>query len=126
MTKWQKVLEDKGWNSLYLSNHDQARPVSRFGNDKEYRVVSAKMLGTWLHMMQGTPYIYQGYTRTLENEMLLIVTNFSSEQPIFNLPETISYKSHDLLISNYAVESNENIKSFQMKPYEARVYLLRS
>jgi oligo-1,6-glucosidase len=66
------------------------------------------------------------YTRTLENEMLLIVTNFSSEQPIFNLPETISYKSHDLLISNYAVESNENIKSFQMKPYEARVYLLRS
>jgi oligo-1,6-glucosidase len=54
------------------------------------------------------------------------VTNFSSEQPIFNLPETISYKSHDLLISNYAVESNENIKSFQMKPYEARVYLLRS
>jgi oligo-1,6-glucosidase len=253
MTKWQKVLEDKGWNSLYLSNHDQARPVSRFGDDKEYRVESAKMLGTWLHMMQGTPYIYQGeeigmtnlrfptihdhrcietlnmykdatenqgknpedvmnaiyaksrdnartpmqwddsnqagfttgkpwlmvnpnyteinaekaisdpnsiyhyykkliqlrktypivvygkydlmypdhekiaaYTRTLENEMLLIVTNFSSEQPIFNLPETISYKSHDLLISNYAVESNENIKSFQMKPYEARVYLLRS
>ncbi|WP_163538744.1 alpha-glucosidase [Gracilibacillus sp. YIM 98692] len=60
MTKWQKGLEDDGWNSLYLNNHDQPRVVSRFGNDTEYRVESAKMLGTFLHMMQGTPYIYQG------------------------------------------------------------------
>jgi oligo-1,6-glucosidase len=66
------------------------------------------------------------YTRTLKNEMLLVVTNFSSEQPVFILPETITYKSHDLLIGNYVIESNENIKSFQLKPYEARVYLLRS
>ncbi|MFC0470644.1 alpha-glucosidase [Halalkalibacter kiskunsagensis] len=60
MTKWQKDLEGKGWNSLYLNNHDQPRMVSRLGNDKEYRVESAKMLATFLHMMQGTPYIYQG------------------------------------------------------------------
>jgi len=60
MTKWQLELQGKGWNSLYLENHDQPRSVSRFGNDKEYRVESAKMLATWLHMMQGTPYIYQG------------------------------------------------------------------
>ncbi|MGD7023639.1 glycoside hydrolase family 13 protein [Rossellomorea vietnamensis] len=60
MTKWQKELEGKGWNSLYLNNHDQPRMVSRFGNDKEFRTESAKMLGTFLHMMQGTPYIYQG------------------------------------------------------------------
>jgi oligo-1,6-glucosidase len=60
MSKWQEELNGKGWNSLYLNNHDQPRPVSRFGNDKEYRVESAKMLGTMLHMMQGTPYIYQG------------------------------------------------------------------
>ncbi|WLR57027.1 alpha-glucosidase [Mesobacillus subterraneus] len=59
-TKWQKGLEDIGWNSLYLNNHDQPRMVSRFGNDKEYRVESAKMLGTFLHMLKGTPYIYQG------------------------------------------------------------------
>ena len=50
-----------GWNSLYWSNHDQARAVTRFGDESpEYRVVSAKMLGTALHMLQGTPYIYEG------------------------------------------------------------------
>lgn len=60
LSKWQKGLHGVGWNSLYWNNHDQPRIVSRFGNDKEHRVVSAKMLGTCLHMMQGTPYIYQG------------------------------------------------------------------
>jgi oligo-1,6-glucosidase len=59
-TKWQRGLEDIGWNSLYLNNHDQPRMVSRFGDDQEYRVESAKMLGTFLHMLKGTPYIYQG------------------------------------------------------------------
>ncbi len=61
MSKWQTELEGKAWNSLFLGNHDQARSVSRFGNDApEYRAVSAKMLVTCLHMMQGTPYVYQG------------------------------------------------------------------
>lgn len=59
-TKWQTGLEDIGWNSLYLNNHDQPRMVSRFGNDQHYRVESAKMLATFLHMLKGTPYIYQG------------------------------------------------------------------
>lgn len=59
-TKWQKGLEENGWNSLYLNNHDQPRMVSRFGDDGEYWLESAKMLGTFLHMLQGTPYIYQG------------------------------------------------------------------
>ena len=61
LSKWQTGLEKKGWNSLYLSNHDQPRAVSRFGNDSpQYRTLSAKMLATCLHMMKGTPYIYQG------------------------------------------------------------------
>lgn len=62
MTLWQeKMYGCNGWNSLYWSNHDQARTVTRFGNEsEEYRVISAKMLGTVLHMMQGTPYIYEG------------------------------------------------------------------
>ncbi len=62
MTKWQeKMQECGGWNSLYWSNHDQARAVTRFGNETpKYRVLSAKMLGTVLHMMQGTPYIFEG------------------------------------------------------------------
>ena len=61
MARWQTALHGQGWNSLYLSNHDQPRPVSRFGDDSpEHRVASAKLLATWLHMHQGTPYIYQG------------------------------------------------------------------
>ena len=58
--KWQKALEGKGWNSLFWNSHDLPRIVSRWGNDKEYRVESAKMLATILHGMKGTPYIYQG------------------------------------------------------------------
>lgn len=60
ITKWQLGLHGIGWNSLYLNNHDQPRIVSRFGDDGKYRVESAKMLATFLHMLQGTPYIYQG------------------------------------------------------------------
>ena len=60
MSRWQKDLEGKGWNSLYLSNHDQPRALSRFGDDGQYRVESGKMLATFLHMLQGTPYVYQG------------------------------------------------------------------
>ena len=58
--KWQTELYNKGWNSLFLNNHDLPRAVSRFGDDGKYRVESAKMLATCLHGMQGTPYIYQG------------------------------------------------------------------
>ncbi|GLC80187.1 glycoside hydrolase family 13 protein [Lacrimispora brassicae] len=61
MTKWQNGLEGIAWNSLFWENHDQPRVVSRFGSDsEEYRERSAKMLATCLHMMQGTPYVYQG------------------------------------------------------------------
>lgn len=60
LAKWQTGLHGRGWNSLYWNNHDQPRIVSRFGDDGKYRVESAKMLATVLHMMQGTPYIYQG------------------------------------------------------------------
>ena len=61
MSRWQTELYNKAWNSLFWDNHDQPRAVSRFGNDSPaYREASAKMLATCLHMMQGTPYIYQG------------------------------------------------------------------
>ncbi|GLB60459.1 glycoside hydrolase family 13 protein [Cytobacillus sp. NCCP-133] len=60
LSKWQIELDEVGWNSLYFNNHDQPRSVSRFANDGEYREKSAKMLATLLHMMKGTPYIYQG------------------------------------------------------------------
>ena len=74
LSKWQNELFGKAWNSLFWDNHDQPRAVSRFGDDgPEYRVVSAKMLATCLHMMHGTPYIYQGEE--------LGMTNYPFESP---------------------------------------------
>jgi glucan 1,6-alpha-glucosidase len=58
--KWQVELADEGWNSLFWNNHDLPRIISRWGNDREYRVQSGKLLAILLHMMKGTPYIYQG------------------------------------------------------------------
>jgi oligo-1,6-glucosidase len=60
LNQWQVGLADVGWNSLYWNNHDQPRIVSRLGDDGPHRVTSAKSLGTVLHLMRGTPYIYQG------------------------------------------------------------------
>ena len=61
LSRWQRELDGVAWNSLYWDNHDQPRVVSRYGSDSpQYRELSAKMLATCLHMMQGTPYVYQG------------------------------------------------------------------
>lgn len=57
---WYEGLWGKGWNSQFLNNHDHTRQVSRYGNDKEYRIESAKLLGTMVHTMPGMPYIFQG------------------------------------------------------------------
>jgi len=67
---WQVELFNKGWNSLFFNNHDLPRIVSRWGNPREYRVESAKMLATMLHGMQGTPYIYQGEELGMTNSKL--------------------------------------------------------
>ena len=252
MDKWQvKMQKNNGWNSLYLNNHDQPRMVSRFGDDGEYRVESAKMLGTFLHTLKGTPYIYQGeeigmtncpfqdieevddietvnsfedikasaggyeaamevvryrsrdhartpmqwndteyagfttgepwikvnpnytdinveaalknnnsifyyyqdliklrkehpifvygdyellleddqeiyaYTRTLDEEQLLVILNFSADQPQFNLPAKVKFNQKQLLISNYKVNKQEKIDQIKLQPYEARVYKLK-
>ena len=59
--EWQEGIEKgNGWSATFMCNHDQPRALSRFGNDKEYQKESAKMLATTIHMMRGTPYIYQG------------------------------------------------------------------
>lgn len=69
MAKWQDDLYQNGWNSVYWSNHDQPRTVTRYGNDSdEYRDISAKMLGTVLHCMSGTPYVYQGEELAMTNK----------------------------------------------------------
>ncbi|MBN1066481.1 alpha-glucosidase [Clostridium botulinum] len=251
MTKWQKGLENEGWNSLYWNNHDQPRVVSRFGNDKKYWKESAKMLATCLHMMKGTPYIYQGeeigmtnvtfrdlndykdieiinayndlvvkngrshdemmegihdrgrdnartpmqwnssvnagfttgtpwikvnpnyneinaesqindkdsifnyykelikirkdneiivygnydliledseeiyaYVRTLNEEQLLVICNFSSNTSEFKLPNNIKLKYKKLLIANYDECKEETLENISLRPYECRAYLI--
>ena len=83
LTRWQKGLQDIAWNSLYWENHDQPRSVSRFGNDSdEYREISAKMLATCIHMMQGTPYVYQGEELGMTNCPFNTLDNFRDVESI--------------------------------------------
>jgi oligo-1,6-glucosidase len=253
ITTWQKGLQDQGWNSIYLTNHDQPRAVSRFGNDREYRTESAKMLATFTLMLQGTPYIYQGeeigmtntaftniedyrdvealntyheltvekgfspqqvlatlnaksrdnartpmqwnagknagfttglpwikvnpnyreinvesaradansifhyyqnliqlrkrlpvivygkydllldhheeiyaFTRTLGQEHILVILNFTQNTPVFELPSIIPDSGLELLIANQPVERPNEIQKFSLRPYEARVYRWQS
>jgi oligo-1,6-glucosidase len=252
MTRWQKELEYGGWNSLYLSNHDQPRQVSRFGDDGRYRVESAKMLATFLHLMHGTPYVYQGeeigmtnvafgsiedyrdvwtlnlyrelvdekgmdtqaalelihrmsrdnartpmqwtdgenggfttgtpwigvnpnhtrvnveqamadpesvfhyyrrlialrkanpaivhgrydlildedediyaFTRTLEDDRLLVILNFTAGTPTFVAPPDLPADATELLIANYPVATAQDLRRLPLQPFEARVYRLR-
>ncbi|CUQ52302.1 glycosidase [Hungatella hathewayi] len=76
MSKWQKGLEHEGWNSLYWNNHDQPRVVSRFGDDGLFWEKSAKMLAVCLHMMKGTPYIYQGEEIGMTNIRLKTINEY--------------------------------------------------
>jgi oligo-1,6-glucosidase len=77
MATWQKGLAERGWNSLYFSNHDQPRSLSRFGDDSPaHRVASAKTLATVLHLHRGTPYVYQGDELGMANAPLKVITDY--------------------------------------------------
>ncbi|MBP3040335.1 alpha-glucosidase [Bacillaceae bacterium Marseille-Q3522] len=250
LTRWQNGLEDRGWNALFLENHDLPRSVSTWGDGTHYREKLAKCLAAMYFLMQGTPFIYQGqeigmtnvkfasiddyndvamknfyhneikegksreeiieviwktgrdnsrtpmqwnnevnagfttgtpwmkvnpnykeinveaekndpnsiyhfykklirlrkelpvlvygkyelileddeqifaYTRMLEDEKMLIITNLFSEATVFTMPNDVIYKTKQLCLSNYDVPENEDIGQFTLKPYEARVYKL--
>ena len=84
LTKWQTELAGTAWNSLFWDNHDQPRIVSRLGDDstREYREASAKMLGLCLHMMQGTPYVYQGEELGMTNVPFAALEDFRDIESI--------------------------------------------
>ena len=83
LSKWQKGLNKVAWNSLYFCNHDQPRIVSRLGSEKdEYRELSAKCIATCLHMMQGTPYVYQGEELGMTNTLFNSVKDFRDLESI--------------------------------------------
>lgn len=101
MTKWQTSLGDNGWNSLFWNNHDLPRIVSRWGNDGEYREKSAKAFAILLHMMKGTPYIYQGEEIALTNTPITDIQQADDIESINLYNERLGqgYPSEDILTS---------------------------
>lgn len=104
LSKWQTELDGEGWNSLFWNNHDLPRRVSRWGNDKEYRVESAKMLATLLHGMKGTPYIYQGEELGMTNIKFESIDMYDDIEIHNMYKERIAqgYKHEDIMESIYA------------------------
>ncbi|MGL5380226.1 glycoside hydrolase family 13 protein [Clostridium sp.] len=104
LSKWQTKLDGEGWNSLFWNNHDLPRIVSRWGNDKEYRGESAKMLATLLHGMKGTPYIYQGEEIGMTNIKLNSIEEYDDIEIRNMYKDRLSrgFKHEELMESIYA------------------------
>ena len=111
LDNWQQELHGKGWNSLFFNNHDLPRIVSRWGNDGEYRVESAKMLATMLHGMEGTPYIYQGEELGMTNILLPLEEHVDLET--LNMYEeriALGYDPEEVMASIHA-RSRDNART---------------
>ena len=123
LTRWEKGLEGIAWNSLFWENHDQPRSVSRYADDGRYRVRSAKMLATCLHMMQGTPYVYQGEELGMTNAPFQSVSDFRDldsinayrdlvkDQKVFTEEEMLRFlrkKSRDNARTPFQWDDSEN------------------
>ncbi len=112
MAKWQEELYGKGWNSLFMDNHDLPRIVSRWGDDKEYREESAKMLATVFHGMQGTPYVYQGEELGMTNVKFEDITHYRDIETLNLYRERLEkgYSPEDVMRSIYA-KSRDNART---------------
>ena len=104
LAKWQNQLEGCGWNSLFWENHDLPRIVSRWGNDGEYRELSAKMLAVVLHGMQGTPFVYQGEELGMTNVRFPDITWYQDIESInlYRERTAAGYTSEEVMESIYA------------------------
>ncbi|MEW9671830.1 alpha,alpha-phosphotrehalase [Ammoniphilus sp. 3BR4] len=100
MSDWQYGMQaGGGWNALFWCNHDQPRAVSRFGNDREYHRESAKMLATALHMLQGTPYIYQGEEIGMTNPHFDSITDYRDVESInaYEILKATGKSEHEIM-----------------------------
>jgi trehalose-6-phosphate hydrolase len=112
-TTWQtKMHEGGGWNALFWCNHDQPRIVSRYGDDGKYRVQSAKMLATSIHMMQGTPYIYQGEEIGMTNPKFERIEDYRDVESL-NMYQILKDqgKSHEEVIAILKQKSRDNSRT---------------
>ncbi|QHA91395.1 alpha,alpha-phosphotrehalase [Bacillus sp. N1-1] len=100
LSTWQtEMIKGGGWNALFWCNHDQPRIVSRYGNDGQYRRESAKMLATTMHLMQGTPYIYQGEEIGMTNPKFDAISSYRDVESlnIFSILKEKGYSEEEVL-----------------------------
>lgn len=109
--KWYDGLENIGWNSLFMNNHDQPRMVSRFGNDSKYRIESAKMLATLIHTFKGTPYIYQGEEIGMTNIYFDDIKKYRDIETINYYNEKIKNEDEKSLIERIKITSRDNART---------------
>lgn len=119
--KWQLGLQEDGWNSLYWSNHDQPRAVSRFGCESTYREQSAKMLAGVLHGMRGTPFIYQGEELGLTNSKMTNLEDYRDLETL-NVYKELKSKGWDeaTIMEAIKAKSRDNVRTpmpWSSQPY---------
>jgi glycosidase len=113
ITRWQTGLDGRGWNSLYLGNHDEPRMVSRFG-DEAYRRKSATLLATLLYTLQGTPYLYQGEEIGMTNypfESLAEVRDVDTLQNVADLERAGRFANDEDLLELVRYRSRDNART---------------
>ncbi|WP_144554288.1 alpha-glucosidase [Bacillus sp. X1(2014)] len=112
LTKWQTGLEGRGWNALFIENHDQPRRVSSWGNDKEYWKESAKMLGALYFLMKGTPFIYQGQEIGMTNVQFPSIDEYNDVgMTNYYHVETAKGRSHDEIMKVIWEKGRDNART---------------
>jgi oligo-1,6-glucosidase len=112
LARWQDGLAELGWNSLYWDNHDQPRVVSRFGDDNECRVESAKLLATILHLQRGTPYLYQGDELGMTNYPFTSIEEFDDLESVNYFHEAVARgEDPDRVLASLRVMSRDNART---------------
>ncbi|MBU2909561.1 alpha,alpha-phosphotrehalase [Vibrio splendidus] len=119
---WQTGLNGKGWGALFWCNHDQPRVVSRLGNDQQYRVESAKMLAASVHMMQGTPYIYQGEEIGMTNPDYTEISQYRDVEStnMYDIMVNRDGVTHEDMMAILAQKSRDNSRTpmqWNSEPY---------
>ncbi|MBL1230401.1 alpha-glucosidase [Enterococcus sp. BWB1-3] len=112
LSKWQTSLGSQGWNSLFWNNHDLPRIISRWGNDRDYREKSGKMFAILLHMMKGTPYIYQGEELGMTNRPITSIEEVEDIESVNMYNERLAAgHSEEKLIHSINVKGRDNART---------------
>ena len=112
LTEWQLGLADRGWNSLYWDNHDQPRVVSRWGDDGEHRVASAKAWATVLHLLRGTPYVYQGEELGMTNAHFTSLDQYADIESVNWAREALARGvPEEQVLQSLSVKSRDNART---------------